>query len=150
MGELSGRESADIDAPLDRVWKIVANVEAAPQWQGGLDEMRALEHDGEGRATRCETETDAKVRKIKTIVRFDYSGAPHKLAWTQEKGDLKSVQGSWELEDLGDGRTRATYAVDIDTGRMIGMIVRGPVEERMRDMLVKARPGELKEIAEKG
>jgi carbon monoxide dehydrogenase subunit G len=147
---MSGRASADIDAPLERVWKIVEDVATAPRWQGGLDSMSVLEHDGDGRATRCETQTDAKVRAIKTVVRFDYSGAPHKLTWSQEKGDLRSVDGSWELEDLGDGRTRATYAVDIDTGRVLGMLVRGPVEDRLRDMLVKARPGELKEFAEKG
>lgn len=149
MGAMTGTATAEIDAPLERVWKIVQDVEIAPEWQGGMDVMRALERDDEGRAILCETETDAKVRTIKTRVRFRYE-PPHRLSWTQEKGDLKSLVGSWDLEDLGDGRTRARYSLDGDPGRMLGMLIRGPVEGTIRRILVESRPGELKTFAEKG
>jgi ribosome-associated toxin RatA of RatAB toxin-antitoxin module len=148
MASLEGSSSAEIQAPLDAVWKVVEDVESAPQWQGGLEAMDALERDAEGRPTLCETETDAKVRTVRTHVRFDYSGAPNELRWTQEKGDLKSVEGSWRLEDLGDGRTRATYALEIDPGRVLGMLIRGPVQDVIRSVLVNARAGELKERME--
>jgi hypothetical protein len=87
---------------------------------------------------------------VKTTVRFNYDGAPSRLSWSQEKGDLKSVDGSWELEDLGDRRTRATYNVDADLGRILGALVRGPVEGAIRQMLAGARAGELKQRVEKG
>jgi ribosome-associated toxin RatA of RatAB toxin-antitoxin module len=144
MGNLIGTSTAEIDAPLDRVWALVEDVEAAPRWQGGLKGMTALERDGHGRPTRCEAAADIKVRTVKTIVRFDYEGAPKELTWTQEKGDLKSVDGSWVLEDLGDGRSRATYRVEVDFGRMLGALVRGPVVGVIREMLAGARAGELK------
>ena len=140
---LTGSSTADIDAPLTQVWALVADVEAAPRWQGGLKSLRALDRDGDGRAIRCETETDAKVKSVKAIVRFTYDG-PTKLSWTQEKGDLKSVNGSWTLEDLGDDRTRATYEIDADLGRTLGLLVRGPVVDVLRHMLAGARAGELK------
>ncbi|MBA3327584.1 MAG: SRPBCC family protein [Solirubrobacterales bacterium] len=149
MGAMTGTATADIDAPLQRVWEIVQDVELAPEWQGGLEAVRPLERDDEGRATLCETESDAKVRTIKTHVRFRYE-PPVRLEWTQEKGDLKSLVGSWELEDLGDGRTRVKYALDGDPGRMLGMLIRGPVEGTIRRMLVESRPGELKAFAERG
>ena len=148
MSAISGRASADIDSPLDEVWAFIADVERAPEWQGGLDEMRPLEHDAEGRPTLCESSTDAKVRVIETRVRFAYDGAPNRLTWTQEKGDLKSLVGSWTLEDLGDGRTRATYELDGDPGRMLGMLIRGPVEGQIRKILIDSRPGELKTALE--
>ena len=47
-------------------------------------------------------------------------------------------------EDLGEGRTRATYTLDSDPGRVLGMLIRGPIEAAIRAMLVNARPGELK------
>ncbi len=149
MGRMGGTASAEIDAPLGEVWAVVEDVLTAPEWQGGLVSMSALERDDEGRATLVETENDIKVRKVKTHVRFRYDG-PELLSWTQEKGDLKSVEGSWKLEDLGDGHTRATYTLDSDPGRMIGMLIRGPVESVIRSMLVSARPGELKERVEGG
>lgn len=140
---MGGSASAEIDAPLDEVWAVVEDVLTAPEWQGGLVAMSALERDADGRPTLVETENDIKVRHVKTQVRFRYE-PPTRLSWTQEKGDLKSLEGSWTLEDLGEGRTRATYTLDSDPGRMLGMLIRGPIEAAIRAMLVNARPGELK------
>src|SRR3954462_15710826 len=147
MGHLGGSASADIDAPIADVWAVVEDVSTAPDWQGGLVAVTPLEHAGDGRPTLVESGSDIKVRHVKTQVRFRYD-APTTLAWTQVKGDLKSVEGSWTLEDLGDGRTRATYALDSDPGRLLGALIRGPVESAIRSMLVNARPGELKQRVE--
>ena len=149
MANLNGSSTAEIDAPLDRVWALVADVEAAPQWQGGLKAMRAIERDSDGRPILCESESDAKVRSIKSTVRFTYDG-PNRLRWVQEKGEMKSVDGNWELEDLGGGRTRATYSLDVELGRMLGMVIRGPLVDVLRGMLVNARAGELKQHVEAG
>jgi carbon monoxide dehydrogenase subunit G len=147
MANLGGSASTDIDAPLGQVWAVVEDVLSAPDWQGGLDKLTTLERDGDGRPTLVETENDIKVRRIKAHVRFSYEG-PARLSWTQEKGDMKSVEGSWELEDLGDGRTRATYSLDADPGRMLGLVIRGPVEAATRAIFVNGRPGELKRRVE--
>lgn len=147
MAHMGGTASAEIEAPIDEVWALVEDVLIAPEWQGGLVSISALERDAEGRPTLVESVSDIKVRQVKTEVRFSYD-APIRLSWTQEKGDLKSVEGSWVLEDLGEGRTRATYILDGDPGRVLGMLIRGPVEAAARAMLVNARPGELKERVE--
>jgi uncharacterized membrane protein len=149
MGHLGGSASVVIDAPLDEVWAVVEDVLTAPEWQGGLDGMRALDRDAEGRPTLVETENDIKVRKVKSQVRFAYEG-PGRLSWTQVKGDMKSVEGAWELEDAGDGRTKATYVLDADPGRVLGMLIRGPVEAATRAMFVNGRPDELKRRVEGG
>jgi hypothetical protein len=133
MAHLGGSASSEIEAPLKEVWAVVEDVLSAPEWQGGLDAMTALEHDADGRVTMVEAENDLKVRRV---------------AWTQEHGDMKSVEGSWELEDLGGGRTRATYTLDADPGRVLGMLIRGPVEAATRAIFVNGRPGELKRRVE--
>jgi uncharacterized membrane protein len=149
MANLGGTASTEIDAPIDQVWAVVEDVLTAPEWQEGLNSMEALERDGQKRPTLVETQSDAKVKTITSEIRFSYDG-PTRLSWTQEKGDLKSLTGSWDLEDLGGGRTRATYTLDGDPGRMLGMLVRGPVEGAIRGMLVDGRPGELKARVEGG
>jgi ribosome-associated toxin RatA of RatAB toxin-antitoxin module len=149
VGTIAGTSTADIDAPIDRVWALVENVEIAPEWQGGLKSLRAVERDDQGRATLCESESDAKVRTIKSSVRFTYD-APTVLTWSQEEGELKSVDGSWKLEDLGGGRTRATYDLEVDLGRMLGMVIRGPLVDLLRGTLVKSRAAELKRATEAG
>lgn len=147
MAQLGGTASCEIEAPIDAVWAVVADVLSTPEWQGGIDTATALERDAEGRPTLVETENDIKVKQIKTRVRFHYD-APSRLAWSQEKGDMKSVDGAWELEDLGDGRTRAVYKLDVDPGRVLGMLVRGPVEAATRAIFVNGRPDELKRRVE--
>lgn len=149
MAHMGGSASAEIEAPIDEVWALVEDVLIAPEWQGGLVSVTPLERDDAGRPTLVESESDIKVKHVKTRVRFSYE-APTRLSWTQEKGDLKSVDGSWVLEDLGGGRTRATYNLDSDPGRVLGMVLRGPVEGAVIGMLVNARPGELKARIEQG
>ncbi len=149
MANLTGSSTAEINAPIDEVWKLVEDVEKAPDWQGGLKDIEALERDADGRATLVESSSDAKVRTIKSTVRFAYDG-PTRLSWTQEKGEMKSVEGSWDLEDLGDGRTRATYSLEVDLGRMLSLVIRGPLIDALRGMLVNARAGELKQAIENG
>ena len=143
MAHMDGTASAEIDVPVDEVWAVVEDVLTAPDWQGGLVAMSALERDDAGRPILVKSESDIKIKRVKTQVRFSYE-PPTRLSWAQEKGDLKSLEGSWMLEDLGVGRTRATYSLDGDPGRMLGMLIRGPLETAIRAMLVNARPGELK------
>ena len=149
MGTINGSSTAEIEAPIEQVWAVVEDVLSAPEWQGGLKDVQEVERDGDGHVVVTETSSDAKVRTIKSIVRFAYDG-PTRLTWSQEKGELKSVDGSWELEDLGDGRTRATYTLEVDLGRMLGMVIRGPLVDALRGQLVSARAGELKARVEGG
>lgn len=149
MARIAGSASEEIEAPLEAVWEVVADVASAPEWQDGMNAMHVIDRDEEGRATLVETENDAKVKTVKAKIRFSYA-PPTRLSWKQEKGDLKSLDGSWVLEDLGGERTRATYELDGDPGRTLGMLIRGPVEGKIRDMLVNGRPGELKRRVEEG
>lgn len=149
MAHMGGSASADIDASVEQVWEEVQDVLSSPDWQEGLESMNALEHDELGRPTLVDSENDAKVRRIKTRLRFSYD-PPTRLSWTQDRGDLKSLEGSWTLEDLGAERTRATYMLDGDPGRVLGMLLRGPVEDRVRALLVDKRPSELKARVEGG
>jgi uncharacterized membrane protein len=144
MGTIEASASTEIDAPIDRCYAEAADLEHISEWQGGVEDVEVLERDGQGRPKLIEIATDAKVRVVRAKVEFSYS-EPTSITWTQKKGDLKSVDGSWTFEDLGGGRTKATYAMKADPGRVLGMLVRGPVEDKLRDLLVKERPGELKQ-----
>lgn len=52
---------------------------------------------------------------------------------------MRSVRGVWELEDLGNERTRATFTLDSDPGRLLGLVIRGPVEAATLAIFVNAR-----------
>jgi carbon monoxide dehydrogenase subunit G len=149
MGHLGGNASAEINAPLEEVWAVIQDVMAAPEWQGGLDEVTALERDADGRPTLVDSVADIRVRRVNSRVRILYE-RPTRLSWTQERGDMKSVDAVWELEDLGDGRTRVSYRFDADPGRVLGFVIRGPVQWATRAIFVDGRPGELRRRVEGG
>jgi uncharacterized membrane protein len=144
---ITGDRSVEIDAPIERCFDIAADIQGAPKWQGSLKDVEVLSRDGDGRAEVVETESDAKVKTVKARLRFSYD-PPTRIEWNQEKGDVKSLKGWWDLEDLGDGRTRATYALEVDPGRMLGMLLRGPVEGQVKSFLLGGAAEGMKEEAE--
>ena len=87
------------------------------------------------------------MKTVRAILRFSYE-EPTAIRWVQEEGDTKSLVGSWTFEDLGEGRTRATYALEADPGRMLGMLLRGPAESKVRDFLLGDAAEGLKQKAE--
>ena len=149
MGTIRGERTVEIDAPVARVFEIAADIEHAPEWQPSLTDVEILSRDGERRAKSVETESDASVRTIRSRMTFSYD-PPTAITWEQERGDVKAVHGWWRLEDLGEGRTRATYGLEVDPGRRLGMLLRGPVEGKVRDYLVGGAAEGLKERAEAG
>src|SRR3954454_14089612 len=149
MANIKGEKTVEIDAPIERCFSIAADIANAPDWQGSLKDVEVLERDDEGRAQLVETESDAKVKTVKARLRFSYE-EPTGIAWVQEKGDTKSLRGWWDFEDLGEGRTRATYGLEVDPGRMLGMLLRGPVEGQVRNFLLGGAAEGLKKKAESG
>lgn len=149
MGTITGSADCEIEAPIAAVYEAAADVEGSPRWQPEIKVAECRERDGAGNQVLVHIETDAKVRRLGSEMRFAYE-PPTRITWSQEQGDLKSVEGSWELEDLGAGRTRATYRLEVDLGRTLGLLIRGPLVEVLRGRLVDTMPDKLKRFLEDG
>jgi len=147
MGTIDGTASIEIAAPIETVFEVAADVEGSPRWQPEIKVAECVERDGDGNQALVHMETDAKVRRLGSEMRFSYE-SPSRIAWRQEDGDLKSIEGSWELEDLGDGRTRVTYWLEVDLGRKLGLLIRGPLVGVLRGQLVNTMPEKLKRFVE--
>ena len=150
MADLSGSESVEIDAPIERVFAVAADVDRVPEWHGSMKSARVLERHEDGRARLVEGEMDAMVARVRLTLAFSYE-EPHQVRWTRHAGDLKSLEGWWEFEDLG-GRTRATYGLEIGLNRTLALLrrgVRGPAEARVRSLLANRPVAGLKREAER-
>jgi len=149
MGTIRGERTVEIKAAPHHVYAVAADIELAPEWQPALKDVEVHERDAERRAMTVETESDAKVRTIRSRLRFAYQEFTA-ITWEQERGDVKALHGWWHFEELGGGRTRATYGLEVDPGRMLGMLLRGPAEGKVRDFLVGGAAEGLKARAEAG
>jgi ribosome-associated toxin RatA of RatAB toxin-antitoxin module len=150
MPDIEGSHSLEISAPVQVCFDIAADVERAPEWQGAMKSAKALEYDDEGRPTLVDTQIDSGVTRNRLLLRFAYD-EPHGMTWTRESGDLKSLEGSWRFEDLGDGRTRATYSLEIGLPRALALLrkgIKGPAEQKVRELLAHRPVEGLKARAE--
>lgn len=147
MGILEASRTVEIDAPKSACYAIIADLPSTPEWQDSMIALEVLESDSEGRASLVEIKSDGKVKEITSRVAFEYQPEDG-MTWEQKKGDLKWMKGSWTLEDLGDDRTRATYALKGDTGRMLGLLIKGPVQDKLKEWLTKDAAEGLKARAE--
>ncbi len=149
MGMLEADRTVEIEAPLARCYEIVSDLDSTPEWQDSMISLEVLERDREGRAALVETVSDAKVKQVTSRISFSYH-PPDEMRWEQEKGELKSLRGSWKLESLAEDHTRATYSLRADPGMMLGMLLRGPVEGKVKEFLTKDAAEGLKRQAEGG
>jgi uncharacterized protein YndB with AHSA1/START domain len=149
MGKISGEAKAEIAAPIAEVFAVAADAEGATRWQPEIEVAECLERDRDGGQLRVRIETETPIKRLTSVLAYSYR-APTLISWAQEEGDLKAVTGSWELEPLGDDRTRVTYRLEVDPGRILGMALRGPVVGVLRGRMVDTMPGKLKSFVEAG
>ncbi|MFZ0042012.1 MAG: SRPBCC family protein, partial [Solirubrobacteraceae bacterium] len=122
MTLLRGSSSAEIDAAIEQVWALVEDVARAPEWQQGFA-LEVVERDPQGRPVVCDTVSDARVTQVYCRVAMSYD-PPRKLSWIRlESEDIDVMVGSWELEEIAGGRTRATYSLAVDPGP-VGLMAR--------------------------
>jgi uncharacterized membrane protein len=148
MGTLEASHTVEIAAPIDEVYAVAADVSAAVEWQPSVQAVEVLERHPDGSVRLVELEADAVVKKSVSVLRYEYS-PPGTISWEQEEGDAKSLTGEWEFSAVDEGTTKATYALRADPGRMLGMLLRGPVEDKVKDFLTRGAAEGLKEHCER-
>jgi ribosome-associated toxin RatA of RatAB toxin-antitoxin module len=139
---LEGRYSAELHVGLDVAYDTVADVEGYPQWQSLVDHVDVLERDAEGRAVLASTTLDAGIATLRLVLRYAYD-APHEVRFELERGDVRELRGSWSLRG-DDEATTATYHVEVDPGRRLGLLVRGGVADRLRAKVVDGTVEDLR------
>jgi ribosome-associated toxin RatA of RatAB toxin-antitoxin module len=144
---IRGEQSTEIDAGPEAVFAIASDLERYPEWQDFLQRVTARERDAGGRATLVDAEADAKVTKLQLKLRATRD-EPRRVAWRAEGGDVKGLSGAFDLAESGPGRTRATFGLEVDPGFKLGLLLKGPVADRLRDRVMSGMLDGLKRRAE--
>jgi hypothetical protein len=124
-------------ATPQRCFDVATDYAAFPEWSSNVLEANVLETDAEGRGAVVEYITDARVRRIRYVLRYRYD-PPGAIAWDYVEGDARSVTGSYSFEPAADGTT-ITYRLDIDPGRFVP----GPVRKILVDSVMKGSVADL-------
>ncbi|NVJ20563.1 SRPBCC family protein [Myxococcus sp. AM011] len=105
-----------INAPIEKVFDVITQYERYPEFLSEVKEIRTENRKGNT------VDVHYKVDVMKTV---NYSirvveERPRRMAWSFIKGEvMKDNKGSWLLEPEGEGKTRATYNVEMALGLLV-------------------------------
>jgi hypothetical protein len=145
MGLNWAEHSVEIAAPIETCFEAITDYETFPGWQGAVVDTEVLDWDGNGRGKRVRLFVDAKVRKVDYTLDYRYE-EPERIEWDFVEGNgINDADGHYIFEDLGNGRTRATYKFGLE----VGIPLPGPVARRAHKSTLKGSVEDLKREAER-
>lgn len=105
-----------ISAPPDKCFDVIADYERYSEFLPEVKKTRAVNRRG----NECDVQYEAEVVKLIKYTVHLKEERPTRVSWTYIDGDfMRDNKGGWLLEDLGDGKTKATYTVEITLGPLV-------------------------------
>jgi ribosome-associated toxin RatA of RatAB toxin-antitoxin module len=147
MAQFGGDGTIEIEAGRDRCFEVAADAERYPDWHPVIKSVKVLDRDPDGRAATARLVVDASVSVVTVEVAFSYD-PPGSVECQRQSGDLNEMWTRFELSDLNSDRTRLDYSTGLDPGRMLSMMARGPVLDKVRHKLVDDAMSGFKSAAE--
>jgi ribosome-associated toxin RatA of RatAB toxin-antitoxin module len=147
MSQFGGDGTVEVEATIDRCFEVAADAEHYPEWHPVIQSVDVLKRDADGRVQTARLVVDASVSTVTVEVAFSYE-PPGVVECRRQSGDLNEMWTRFEFADLGSDRTRLDYSTGLDPGRMLSMMARGPVLEKVRGKLVGDAMAGFKRTAE--
>ncbi|MGI8632152.1 MAG: SRPBCC family protein [Solirubrobacterales bacterium] len=147
MGNIKGEKEIEIEAPPQRCFDALVDFETYPEWQQAVKRVEVRERDDQGRPTRVIQVSDAIVKEVKYDLLYTYD-EPNRITWKYLDGDVKDIDGEWKITEAGEGRSHVRYRLEVDPGRTLGFMLRGPVKDKVRDHVLGGTVEELKQRVE--
>ena len=111
----SAQRTIEINATPLQCYKVITDFVNYPKFVSGSKAVKILEKKGD--VWKIE-QTVSMIKEISFTL--EMTGVPGKsLTWKLIKGYMKKNDGSWLLEAVGKGKTRATYTLDLDLGAFV-------------------------------
>jgi ribosome-associated toxin RatA of RatAB toxin-antitoxin module len=122
-----------INAPVEKVFDVIIQYEKYGEFLSEVKEVRTSNRQGN------EVNVHYKVDVVKTIkytIRVKEE-RPTRMSWSFVEGEFKKDnKGHWLLEPAGEGKTKATYTVEMALGALVPKsVVNALVETSLPKML---------------
>jgi ribosome-associated toxin RatA of RatAB toxin-antitoxin module len=130
----------EIQAPADRVWEAVVDVERYPESMENVRWAKILEYEhADARKTAWSVLLKGSILEWRDRETLDH--VARVMSFEQLSGDMEVFTGSWELTELGPERTAVKLEMRFEIGIPLLADMLNPVAERAlrgnaRDMLL--------------
>lgn len=132
-----------VRAPLDLCFDTLVDFAKYPEWFGVIRSARIEEADDATGRWTVRYELDAILKTITYTLAYE-SERPGLLIWKMTTGDLKAIEGRYDLVELEPGLVEATCTQAID----VGLWVPGIVRRAFESTAVRDSVREFKQAAE--
>ena len=141
-------ERSIIRATPELLLRILIDFEGYPSWSADIKAVNVLARDEQGRGTKVAFRAAAFGRSTSLTLVYDYGGAPERLSWYQESGDLtRCYDGSYwfaSSESSGATETEVVYQLNVELKVPLPGFVKRRAEGRLGAKVLR----ELKARAE--
>lgn len=125
-----------VEAAPQAVMEVIGDYEAYPVWQPEVKSAEVLESNENGWARRVRYEVDAKVFTATYVLRYTYTDLT--ISWELDSSDqLRSLDGIYELTDLGDERTDVSYGLEVVPAVRMPALLRRQAAKRIVDQALR-------------
>ncbi len=136
MAESIQSYDAKIDANIESCIDVLLDFEHYPAWSSPILDAEILTRDKSGRGEHVKFSLDMRIRTIRYTLAYAFQ-LPRAITWTLVDGDLSSVNGSYQLDQIPGG-VRATCRQEIDIGFWVpGPIRRIAERQALRDSVLE-------------
>ncbi|ATB38954.1 cyclase/dehydrase [Cystobacter fuscus] len=105
-----------INAPPEKLFDVIAQYEKYPEFLSEVKKIRVLERKDNTLKVQYEVDVIKTIRYTILVT----EERPKRMSWTFVEGEvMKDNKGSWVLEPDGEGRTKATYTVELALGPLV-------------------------------
>ena len=138
--EFSGlRASFTVAATRERIWAVLIDYANFPKLFPDIHKMRVLAQDQDG--AQMEYWVNAVLTQYHYVLYRRYDEPGRRLTWTRLAGDLKRIEGSWEIRDTPRPDVHLlVYESYADIGGVIlKALVRMEAMRKLREMGLRLR-----------
>ncbi len=105
-----------IDASIEKCFEVITDYERYPEFLPEVKKITTSNRHGSEIDVHYEADV-VKVIKYSVHMREE---PPARLSWSFIEGEfMKDNKGSWTLKDEGNGKTLATYAIEVAVGMLV-------------------------------
>lgn len=123
-------QKVEISATPQHVYEVALDLEAYPEWADGVKSVEVTSEDECGRPATADFVIEAMIKEISYTLEYDY-GYDNGFAWSAiPNADLKSLDGRYEFNPLGDG-CEVVYALKVDPAFTVPGFLRRQAEKQI-------------------
>ncbi len=137
------QRSVVVNVPREKLWDVISDYEKYPSFIPEMRHVRILETKGNVQRVAFEIELVvlAFTRKVHYTLEFTNS-PPEKVRWHLVESDMvKGNDGGWTLEPAGEGKTKATYQIELRLGPLVPKAVANFLAEQSLPKLLEQFKG---------